>query len=68
MLKKLLGLIGDRRVVGALLILLQACGMIWLVFFLGGRWGWLYRLFNILSIIDYSSKTTFIIYIIFNLT
>ncbi|MCF2671679.1 cardiolipin synthase [Butyricicoccus pullicaecorum] len=51
MLKKLLGLIGDRRVVGALLILLQACGMIWLVFFLGGRWGWLYRLFNILSII-----------------
>ena len=49
MLKKLQGLLSDRRVVGGALLLLQAAGMIWLVTFLSWRWMWIYRVCHIIS-------------------
>lgn len=51
MLKKLRGLLGDRRVVGGLLIVAQALCVLWLVSFLSERWSIVYRLFNILSVV-----------------
>lgn len=51
MRKRLQSLLGDRRVVGGLLILLQVIGMAWLVGFLGTRWMWIYRLCNVLSLV-----------------
>lgn len=49
MLKKLQGLLSDRRVVGGALLLLQTAGMIWLVTFLSWRWMWVYRVCLIIS-------------------
>ena len=49
MLKKLEGLLIDRRIVGGVLLLLQAAAMIWLVSFLSWRWMWVYRICIIIS-------------------
>ncbi len=51
MLKKLQGLLSDRRVVGGALLLIQTSIMIWFVNFLSWRWMWVYRICIILSTI-----------------
>ena len=51
MLKKVRKLIGDRRVVGGLLLALQVAFMIWLICFISLRWMWIYRVCNIISAI-----------------
>lgn len=51
MLKRLQKMLGDRRMVGGVLLIAQAAAMVWLICFLSWRWMWLYRVCNILSAI-----------------
>ena len=51
-MKRYLGkLLGDRRIMGALLILIQAVLVIWGLGTLSDHVPWIYRLCNILSVI-----------------
>lgn len=51
-MKKRIGrLLGDRRLVGGVLILLQAVFMVWAITTLSTRWKWTYEAFLMLSII-----------------